>query len=172
MAYKKLDMGEPQNVRQLSQYIAQEFDRVAHFLRAAQGAATILQDVAGAPILVGPVPVLLDQWTDTTPPFEFWIRRPGMYMVNFVVQGAVQVNREYEITVVNTGVATKLNSVADPSNQTDVVNMVATGTQRLRATGVGGPGIDDLLQLFISSPDVDSSWTTLNAYFTAAYLAE
>ena len=48
MAYKKLDMGEPQNVRQLSQYIAQEFDRVAHFLRAAQGAATILQDVAGA----------------------------------------------------------------------------------------------------------------------------
>ena len=95
-----------------------------------------------------------------------------MYMVNFVVQGAVQINREYEITVVNTGVATKLNSVADPSNQTDVVNMVATGTQRLRATGVGGPGIDDLLQLFISSPDVDSSWTTLNAYFTAAYLAE
>lgn len=184
MAYKKLDMGEPQNVRQLSQYIAQEFDRVAHFLRAAQGAATILQEVGGAPILVGPVPTLLDQWTDTTPPFEFfavvaslpdsgvWIRRPGMYMVNFVVQGAVQINREYEITVVNTGVATKLNSVADPSNQTDVVNMVATGTQRLRATGVGGPGIDDLLQLFISSPDVDSSWTTLNAYFTAAYLAE
>ena len=50
--------------------------------------------------------------------------------------------------------------------------MVATGTQRLRATGAGGPGVDDLLQLFITSTLEGSDWTTLNAFYTAIYLAE
>ena len=184
MAYRKLDIGEPKSVRELSQYISQEFDRVAMFLRAAQGAATILQNVAGAIKQVGAVPVLLDEWTQTTPFFEYfavraslpddgvWIRRPGMYEVNFTIQGAVQINRDYTITVTNNGVPTLLASVSDPSNQTDVVTMVATGTQRLRATGVGGPGVDDLLQLFITSTDEGSDWTTLNAFFTAVYVAE
>ena len=184
MAYKKLDFGEPRDLRQLAQYISQEFDRVAFFLRAAQGAATIFQNVPGAIKAVGAVPVLLDEWTDTTPPFEYfavraslpddgvWIRRPGMYEVNFTVQGAVQINRDYTITVTNNGVPTLLAAVADPSNQTDVITMVATGTQRLRATGAGGPGVDDLLQLFITSTLEGSDWTTLNAFYTAIYLAE
>ena len=184
MAYRKLDIGEPQNVRQLSQYISQEFDRVAQFLRAAQGAATILQTGPGALKIVGAAGVLLDEWTDTTPFFEYfavraslpdsgvWIRRPGMYEVNFTVQGEVEINRDYRITVRNNGVDTLLSALSDPSNQTDVVTMVATGTQRLRATGVGGPGVDDLLQLFISSTQEGSDWTTLNAFFSAVYVAE
>ncbi len=184
MGYKKLDIGEPQNVRQLSQYIAQEFDRVGQFLRAAQGAATILQQTPGVTKQVGAVPVLLDEWTDTTPFFEFfavqaslpddgvWARRPGMYSVNFTVQGEVEVNRDYRIAVQNNGVDTLLSALADPSNQTDVVTMVATGSQRLRATGVGGPGIDDLLQLAITSSQEGSDWTTLNAFLTVVYVAE
>ncbi len=184
MAYKKLDIGEPQNLRQLSQYISQEFDRVAHFLRAAQGAATILQSSPGVEKIIGAVPTLLDEWTSTTPPFEFfavvaslvdsgvWVRRPGMYEVNFTVQGSVQVNRDYRIAVQNNGVDTLLSALSDPSNQTDVVTMVATGTQRLRASGVGGPGIDDLLTLAITSSQEGSTWTTLNAFLTAVYVAE
>ena len=184
MAYRKLDIGEPQNVRQLSQYISQEFDRVAQYLRAAQGAATILQSTPGVEKIIGAVPTILDEWTSTTPPFEFfavvaslpddgvWIRRPGMYEVNFTVQGAVQINRDYRIAIQNNGVDTLLSALSDPSNQTDVVTMVATGAQRLRATGVGGPGVDDLLQLGITSTQEGSTWTTLNAFLTATYVAE
>ena len=184
MAYRKLDIGEPQNLRQLSQYISQEFDRVSQFLRAAQGAATILQSTPGVEKSIGAVPTILDEWTTTTPPFEFfavvaslpdsgvWIRRPGMYEVNFTVQGAVQINRDYRLTVINNGVSTLLEALSDPSNQTDVVTMVATGTQRLRATGVGGPGVDDLLQVAMTSSQEGSTWTTLNAFFTAVYVAE
>lgn len=184
MAYKKLDIGEPRDLRQLTQYITQEFDRVAFFLRAAQGAATILQSTVGVEKIIGAAPTLLDEWTTTTPPFEYfavraslpdsgvWIRRPGMYSVNFTVQGAVQINRDYRITVTNNGVSTLLEAIADPSNQTDVITMVATGTQRLRATGAGGPGVDDLIQLFITSSLEGSTWTTLNAFLTCVYLAE
>ncbi len=184
MAYRKLDIGEPQNVRQLSQYIAQEFDRVAQFLRAAQGAATILQSTPGVEKIIGVAPTLLDEWTSTTPPFEFfavvaslpdsgvWVRRPGMYSVNFTVQGEVQVNRDYRIAIQNNGVDTLLSALSDPSNQTDVVTMVATGTQRLRSTGVGGPGVDDLLTLAITSSQEGSTWTTLNAFLSATYVAE
>ena len=184
MGYKKLDIGEPQNVRQLSQYIAQEFDRVGQFLRAAQGAATILQSTPGIEKIIGAAPTILDEWTSTTPPFEFfavvaslpddgvWVRRPGMYSVNFTVQGAVQINRDYRITVQNNTVDTLLSSISDPSNQTDAVTLVATGTQRLRATGVGGPGIDDLLQLAITSSLEGRTWTTLNGFLTATYVAE
>ena len=184
MGYKKLDIGEPQNVRQLSQYIAQEFDRVGQFLRAAQGAATILQTVPGVEKIIGAAPTTLDEWSSTTPFFEFfavqasipddgvWARRPGMYSVNFTVQGEVEINRDYRIGVQNNGVDTLLSSLADPSNQTDVVTMVATGSQRLRATGVGGPGIDDLLTLAITSGQEGSTWTTLNAFLTVVYVAE
>lgn len=182
MAYKKLDIGEP-DLRGLTQYVAQEFDRVAAFLRAAQGAATILQDVEGVSKIVGVAPTLLDEWTDVTPPFEFfavrpsledsglWVRRPGMYTVNFTVQGLVQLNRDYEITVTNNGVDSKLSALSHPSNQTDAVTMVATGSQRLRSTGVGGPGVDDLLQLVVTA-DQAATWTTLNAFMTATYSAE
>ena len=184
MAYKKLDIGEPKNIAQLSQYIAQEFDRVAQYLRASQGAATLIQETAGVEILVNPTAVLLQEWTATTPPSEFFavvasipdagihIRRPGMYTVSFVVQGEVEVNREYEIAVFNSGVGTILKALADPSNQTDVVTLVATGSQRLRSLTPGAPGIDDLLQLFISSPQTDSTWTTLNAFMTVVWVAE
>lgn len=183
MGYKKLDIGEPQNVRQLSQYIAQEFDRVGQFLRAAQGAATIFQADPGVEKNIDTTPTLLDEYTNTTPFFEYfavraaledsgvWIRRPGMYSLNFTVQGSVALNREYEITVANNGVLTQLSSLSHPSNQTDEVTMVATGSQRLRATGAGGPGVDDLMQLFITA-DQATTWTTLNAFLTVTYVAE
>ena len=183
MGYRKLDIGEPQNVRQLSQYIAQEFDRVGQFLRAAQGAATIFQPDPGIEKNVDTTPTVLDEWTGTTPPFEYfavrasldddgvWIRRPGMYSLNFTVQGLVALNREYEISVTNNGVLTALSSISHPSNQTDAVTMVATGSQRLRATGAGGPGVDDLMQLVIRA-DQATTWTTLNAFLTVTYVAE
>lgn len=184
MAYKKLDIGEPRDLRTLTQYVAQEFDRVALFLRASQGAATILQNVIGVEKNIDDItPTLLDEYNVVTPPFEYfsvfpslvdsglWIRRPGMYTVNFTVQGLVALNREYTITVFNNGVTTLLSSISHPSNQTDAVTMVATGSQRLRSTGVGGPGVDDLLQLFITA-DAPTTWTTLNAFMTADYAAE
>lgn len=182
MAYKKLDIGEP-DLRTLTQYVAQEFDRVATFLRAAQGAATLFQTTVGVEKNIDTTPTLLDEWEGQTPPFEFfavrpslpdngvWVRRPGMYTVNFTVQGSVALNRNYEITVHNNGVSTLLSSLSHPSNQTDEVTMVATGSQRLRATGVGGPGVDDLIQLFITA-DQATTWTTLNAFLTLTYAAE
>jgi hypothetical protein len=183
VAYKKLDIGEPRDLRTLTQYVAQEFDRVGTFLRAAQGAATILQTTPGVQKNVDTTPTLLDEFAVVTPPFEFfavrpslpdngvWARRPGMYMVNFTVQGSVALNREYEITLHNNGVDTLLSALSHPSNQTDEVTMVATGSQRLRATGVGGPGIDDLMQLFITADQL-TTWTTLNAFLTLSYAAE
>ena len=182
MAYKKLDIGEP-DLRGLTQYVAQEFDRIGQFLRAAQGAATILQTTQGVEKNIDTTPTLLDEWEIVTPPFEFfavrpslpdngiWARRPGMYQVNFTVQGLVALNRDYELTLHNNGVDTLLSALSHPSNQTDAITMVATGSQRLRATGIGGPGIDDLMQLFITA-DQAATWTTLNAFLTLSYAAE
>lgn len=183
MAYKKLDIGEP-DLRRLTQYVAQEFDRVATFLRTAQGAASLVQNDPGVEKTLSTVPTLLDEWEVVTPPFEYfavrpslpdsgiWVRRPGMYTLNFTVQGSVALNREYTIFVFNNGVQTILSSLSHPSNQTDEVTMVATGSQRLRATGVGGPGVDDLMQLFIVADQAGTAWTTLNAFMTVTYAAE
>lgn len=179
MAYVAATFAEVNDVRALAQLVSEEFGKIEDELAAAQGGATLIQD---QPLVLGTadiIPSILTGWNTERPNRDFRsvlpslatsqivAARAGQYIANFTVTAEVELNRAYELRMYINGVATNLLAVADPSNQTDIVTMVATGTARvLRESD------RSVLELRVSADQDGATFNIKESYFSVAWVGD
>ena len=179
MAYVAATFAEVGDIRALAQLMAEELQKIEEELYSAQGGATLVQDQPLVTGVANIIPRVLDEFDVARPNRDFRAvvpnlpdgqiiaARSGQYLVNFTVTAVIGLNRAYELRLFLNNNPTNLIAVADPSNQTDIVTLVATGTAR-----VARESERDILDLRISSDQDGAQFDMKESFFTSAWIGD
>ena len=179
MAYTASVFSQVSDVNQLAELISEEFAKIEDEMASAQGGATLIHELAVTPGVANIVPSVITAWDDARPNRDFRAvvpdllnnqiiaARAGQYIANFTVTAEIGLNRSYEVRLYLNGNPTSLVAFNEPSNQTDVVTMVATGSAR-----VPREGERTVLDLRVSADQDAAQFDIRPSFFSVSWVGD